>query len=165
MARDPSFAPPLSSLATPTLGPPGVAVYPSPGQGFALDEVGRVPITKYAVGFFVGPTATGNRAVTDVGFQPKMVEFSCTFGDDASVAHYGVGIMNDRGTQWTIAINASGTSASRKRSTAHCISLVSATTTFVISASFVSMDTEGYTLNFNTVIASPAYFVHWKAWG
>lgn len=91
MARDPSFAPPLSSLATPTLGPPGVAVYPSAGQGLSLNERGIVPasalgnreivMVKFESNVTVSATtaATGNQVVSsgalDYDGQPICVEF------------------------------------------------------------------------------------------
>lgn len=44
MPDDPSFAPPLSELATSNLAPPSVTLDPSAGQGFSLDERASVPI-------------------------------------------------------------------------------------------------------------------------
>lgn len=45
MADDPSFAPPLSELATSNLAPPSVTLDPAPAQGFSLDERASVPVT------------------------------------------------------------------------------------------------------------------------
>lgn len=126
---------------------------------------------KAKVGTFVAPAATGNLAVTGVGFKPKLVRFTVVpTASSGTNSLSNQGVMDGAGNQWSIA-NASrhGVSESDTSTpdTTKCIKSNSqsagAVFTTDLSAAYVSMDTDGFTVNFT--VASSSYTVLWEAIG
>jgi hypothetical protein len=125
------------------------------------------------VGSFTVPAATGNKATTGVGFQPKVVFF---WGNgqtsDAAVAgspslmapHWGIGISSTSRVAMFeaddgVTGNPTGTDATK------CIKrALGATPTVTFAADLVSLDSDGFTVNFTTANAT-AFVVNYLAWG
>lgn len=106
----------------------------------------------YAVGQFE-LTATGNKSITGIGFKPKMVEFFDLYGSGS--AYMGVGVMDDKGNQFTKAIGIRVGQSDPQESYAYGNScLVSMTisggASMVARAQYVSMDDDGFTINVTT---------------
>jgi hypothetical protein len=124
--------------------------------------------TFVAVGTFVSPASTGNFSVTSVGFQPKLVEFTVVTTAGSTSNHtYSQGVMTTSG-QWAFG-NASRSSVPSTRSgvpqTNRCIvfNSINAGGTFItdLDASYVSMNSDGFTINF--LVTSNVFTVLWKA--
>jgi len=110
-------------------------------------------------------TTTGNRAVTGVGFRPAFVltahggsGFTSTLPNTVGNGAVGLGAMDASGNQWANAVfvaDGSGTSdTQRGQQTDACIYAFSAALSVTKEASFVSMDSDGFTVNFSTANAS-----------
>jgi hypothetical protein len=117
------------------------------------------------VGNFLPPGFTGNHTVSGLGFRPIFVEFEVLHGDSTSFASMARGAMDKDGNQWAYAINApgSGSDAQRQFVTNRCMLRISGTATLQIRASFVSMNTNGFTVNFDNTSADGR--ILWKAIG
>jgi len=109
----------------------------------------------------ISPTSTGNQATTGVGFQPKAVMFFATYQTaegTAANAQMAVGAAVSSSSRAAIAVqgldNVSTTDSDRRSSNTKCITLIDNAETTLIEADFVSMDSDGFTLNFTTVQAS-----------
>ena len=122
-------------------------------------------------GTFQTPTSTGNFSVTGLPFQPAAVIFFSTFStsDGEMVSIYtGQGWMCSSGNQGCntqFCADNGDVAVSHGRSVAHavyCFSDYSGTAAYL--ASYVSMNSDGFTLNFTTVSAS-AYNVSYIAIG
>jgi len=108
-------------------------------------------------------TTTGTQAVTGVGFTPKLVIFN--YGQTGVIAGSpkGYGAAQSATNRW--AFSASGASgatmaannlASRIQDTTKCVSLLGngGPTTLLAAADLVSMDADGFTLNWTTATAT-----------
>lgn len=117
-------------------------------------------------GTFTQPNATtGNQAVTGVGFQPKVVIFlytPLTAAGTAAIGSQCVGWAVDsthRASLWG-GLNdnvAGGTNASRAYFTSRCLRIYTpagASPTLLATADFVSMDADGFTVNWTTCDAT-----------
>jgi len=126
------------------------------------------------VGSFTVPNATGNKATTGVGFQPKVVLFwgngqtaDAALGTGAAAAmaiYWGVGISSS--SRVTVGEADDGVTGNPTGSDAtKCLKRISgATPTVVFAADFVSQDADGFTVNFTTANAT-AYVVNFLALG
>jgi hypothetical protein len=94
------------------------------------------------------PAATGNLAVTGVGFRPRVVEFTSTFVDTLTLFH-GNGIAHADGTQWAAAAVLDGGGRRSVVTSARCILGYQSNGSAIYQASFVSMDDDGFTVNFD----------------
>ena len=132
---------------------------------------GSVTLAKLATdatpGFKIGTIAgatlgtTGNKAITGVGFTPRIVRFTVASAGSTSTATFGVGAMTT-GSQFYSASSADGSVGSRQTSTTACIGWLSAgSTTPSLLASYVSMDADGFTINVST--ASSTFAVYYEA--
>lgn len=106
------------------------------------------------------PAATGNKAVTGAGFSPALaIHAFCHQASapaaSAADAYAGIGVMNDAGEQWTVGVGAadavSPSNASRWQRTDSCIALPSPGEVETQRATYVSMDADGFTVNFPTI--------------
>lgn len=121
------------------------------------------------IGSFTGPTSTGNKAVTGVGFKPRLVEFNVIFtaSDDAR-AVVNLGAMDAAGNQFRT--NSYVTSSLQRSRSAQnqCLAAYQSpggTFTAILIAAFVSMDSDGFTVNFTTATAAGSDFtVNWIAY-
>ncbi|MDQ2999888.1 MAG: hypothetical protein M3Y08_01305 [Fibrobacterota bacterium] len=114
-----------------------------------------------AVGSFAQPAATGNQAITGLGFQPKVVLFYAqllTADGNASnaVINFGVGIsaslMQCMGITYTQSTNRNNI----KSSTTKCLSICNGDNfnTIIAQAVFVSHDADGFTINWDAADAT-----------
>jgi subtilisin-like proprotein convertase family protein len=113
------------------------------------------------------PTATGNFAVTGIGFQPTAVihihtgsGFTATPPASAVNSGFGLSVMDFGGTQWaTEMFSVNGTTGGdtqRAQATDAAIYTIDSGLNVTKKASLVSMDTDGFTLNFTTANANAA---------
>ena len=122
-----------------------------------------------ATGSFTVPSSTGNKSVTGLSFQPKYVIFYATFettdtndfGSSAS-AMYGIGISSTSQVALVYTGINSGTGDSYEN-TSDCILFYSYTTKDV-EAALVSLNSDGFTVNFTTANAT-AYVINYFAVG
>ena len=123
---------------------------------------GAVTPAKRSGGFYIGTIAgatlgtTGNKAITGIGFAPKLVKFYMlqTTGLNVNVI-YGLGSMTAAG-QFAIAATGDGSNRSRYSSTSNCMAgMSSGSATPFLLASRTSLDADGFTINVAT--ASSAF--------
>jgi hypothetical protein len=118
--------------------------------------LGGSDITNVKSGSFASATATGDQAVTGVGFVPDVVIFQIVnkTSDGAQNANmgYGIGCATGSGEEWALSIgstNGSGTMSNTHRfSSTKCI-VVHNSTTMDGLADFVSFDADGFTINWS----------------
>lgn len=118
------------------------------------------PGVQVAIGEFTCPGGTGNFSVTGVGFEPRYVEFE-SFRPDNSRIKYGIGIMDYTGNQHVIAFASSGATGETRNATNLCILSSDESGTIDIRAFYVSIDSNGFTVNFSS--ANTNYLIYWKA--
>ena len=112
----------------------------------------------YAVGQFSPETSTGNKAYTGLGFTPDFIIFHASLGADTTNANAGGGTMVGMAVSSTerAVVGQGGTSGVTTSDewgwseTAKCIHWRQAKTTVRLSADLVSMDADGFTLNWTT---------------
>jgi hypothetical protein len=120
------------------------------------------------VGTFTCATSTGNQAVTGLGFQPKMVLFywiASTQGlSYADGMYLAVGAASSSTARWVMSISNSDaltdSNCSRSFHSDRCLFQVDASEATLCSADFVSMDADGFTLNWtvaNSVVRDICY--------
>lgn len=113
------------------------------------------------VGSFACPASTGYKKVTGMGFKPRIVEFK--IGMEATT--YSItadGWMDYNGNQGATSTAGLATGAEYcERSITRCLHAVATDGSIYIYATFVSMDSDGFTINFGAV--NEAYTVNWKA--
>jgi hypothetical protein len=126
------------------------------------------------VGSFTVPAATGNLPVTGVGFQPKAVLFfgnhrssdaaTQSASQDTDMPYY-LGMATSSTARGVVDVqddySAAGTAAA---TSTQCIRNRNAAGTVQFAADFVSMDADGFTVNFATANAT-AYVVNYIALG
>jgi hypothetical protein len=125
------------------------------------------------VGSFTVPAATGNKAVTGVGFQPKAVLFwadrrsadgaSGSATSNADMLAF-IGAATDSTHRGAFSQGDDFTNTNCSAITTQCIRLNSVTGTAQYAADFVSMDADGFTVNFATANAT-AYVINFLALG
>lgn len=125
--------------------------------------LGGADITNVASGNYAMNTTTGNQAVTGVGFQPDVVILFATLqassGQSNNNNQYGFGAMDAAGNQWSAtqkSQNAVGTSnTNRAFANNACLILTqSAADNIAHSQAFVSMDSDGFTVNITTALGT-----------
>lgn len=120
-------------------------------------------------GYYIGTisaatfSTTGNKAITGVGFQPKLVKFQLLPSNSSSIGYSGGGSMTASSQFSWVHTYASG-SASRYSSKTSCITHVnSGASTVANQASYVSMDSDGFTINVGT--AATVFEVAYECYG
>lgn len=114
------------------------------------------------VGSFTSAAGTGNQSVTGVGFQPKVVIF---FGAGASAVDmtqvFGVAVSSSQ--RWVAAAYAddaaSPMDANRLFLSDACLATVTAAAAIDRRADFVSMDADGFTVNWSVASAATIYYL------
>jgi hypothetical protein len=125
------------------------------------------------VGSFTVPASTGNQSTTGVGFQPKVVFFwgngytadGDTAGPTSRVLaspYWGFGLSSSSRVAMTegddgVTANNTATDATK------CLKRISGSTT-IFAADLVSLDADGFTVNFTTANAS-AFVINYLALG
>jgi hypothetical protein len=123
------------------------------------------------VGTFAQPTSSGNQSVSGLGFQPKIVLFFGTQStSDASASDatvfFGVAVSSTdrRAITTSAADNVTSTQARYNNKNTACIVIATGTVTEAVVADLVSMNSDGFTLNFDTV-DSRARIINYLALG
>lgn len=119
------------------------------------------------VGSLTVPASTGNQAITGVGFQPKVVIFwgneQTANGSSLGAAQYvGVGISSTARVSGGGMSPNGGAQGARFHDNTHVFGYVNNVGATLRIADFVSMDSDGFTLNWNAANAS-AYRIHYVA--
>lgn len=115
-----------------------------------------------ASGFIAGSTlnTTGNKAVTGLGFTPKIVMFSCPYSGGSAYDGRGMMTSSDQWAKWTCvrAIATNNVAMFNNYLTTRCYgeSSLSAGGAEVstVQTSYVSMDADGFTINVNSTNAA-----------
>ena len=123
---------------------------------------GGTDITNVTTGSFAASASTGNQAVTGLGYKPDIVIFFITLqtaaGQSNNNSQYSMGVMHSSG-QWAIggkAQNAQATmNTARFFQNNRCIAVQATVSTALIwEASYVSMDSDGFTINIDVTDGS-----------
>lgn len=114
------------------------------------------------IGTFFAPASTGDYSVTDVGFTPKVVRFSTMPVNATNRTGLNMGAMSES-KQYVLATAGSTTTISRNRDTTACLGYTNVDGTWYVKASYVSMDADGFTINFSS--SNTEVLVTWEAWG
>ena len=127
-------------------------------HGSADDETA----IKVKIGSFTCPAATGNYTVTEVGFKPRVVEF--IVGKYSTTDnYYSIGWMDYNGNQRMIGGGTSGatTTLFKTNTGTGIITIPAPGDSYYVSATYVSMDSDGFTINFSNV--NTGFTISWKA--
>jgi hypothetical protein len=120
----------------------------------------------FKVGIIPGSTfgTTGNKSITGVGFKPRLVRFTALTPAEGTNANFNQGAMDETGSQYLQATaGQANDSFTRNSSTARCLGAIVGTgTSFILSASYVSMDSDGFTINVQNAVT--AYNVAYEAY-
>ncbi len=106
------------------------------------------------VGDFAVPGTTGNYSETGLGFQPRVVLFVTMLADSGTGGSIGVGAVDENGNEW-VAISATADTGDHHRETRTDVPvyMTNATGVVRVEGNYVSMDADGFTLDFTTVTA------------
>lgn len=126
--------------------------------------LGGADLTNAAIKQFTSPTSTGNQATTGVGFQPDLVIFGgLTNTATAPPATLGTALPLDMGWMTSAAqgdlswnYSSGGGVVNAYQRTASAFAGISGSTK-VREAAYVSLDSDGFTLNWSAVSASARY--------
>lgn len=139
-------------------------------DGFKIKTAEAAQIL-YKKGNFTAQTSTGNQQITGVGFQPKALIFYYTTqtatGNSSASSGHGMGFTTGSSNSYAVATYsvAAGTSdTARVSSESKAIIILSGVSTIGGAASLVSLDSNGFTLNWQTAAAA-AYIIHYIALG
>lgn len=123
----------------------------------------------FAVGTFASPASTGNYSVTSLAFTPKLVRFTTTLTSGSNTFLLVGGGAMTSSSQFAYAAGARGSlngRHTRTASTTACLALLSISAGDVASdallASYVSMNSNGFTINFSA--AGTGYTIEWEAY-
>lgn len=125
--------------------------------------IGGADITNVFSGSYTMAISTGNQSVTGVGFRPDVVFLFTTLATAASSANnnnqYSFGVMDSAGNQWAItqkSQNGAATSNTNRAfdTSANLILTQTAADNVAHSQSFVSMDSDGFTINITTALGT-----------
>jgi hypothetical protein len=127
--------------------------------------MGSSAVIHAKVGHFTSPSATGNLSVTGLGFRPKVIEFVGCKNDGMQTWFFLSSGFADDARNQNVSILAGNFSnlflGDCKLD--RCIYLVNTARNIQVMATLVSMDEDGFTLNFTAV--NPAFVIRWKAIG
>jgi hypothetical protein len=143
----------LADLTGPT-GPDG------PSGPAGLDAMNHVQI-----GCFTCPGVAGNYSVTGLGFQPKSVKFWVSKGPGVQT-HFCCcqGMMDALGNQNSMTWAGVWSNIFKGDSRIDlCIYTINSSGNSQVTGAFVSMDADGFTVNFTVV--NNAFIVRWEAIG
>lgn len=117
------------------------------------------------IGWFTCPGALGNYSVIGLGFKPKIVKFWVSKGPGVQT-HFCCcqGMMDAYGNQ--NAMTWAGVWSNTFKGDARvdkCMYTINSSGNSQVTASFVSMDDDGFTVNFE--VANAAFIIRWEAIG
>lgn len=106
-------------------------------------------IIQYKVGTFTSSASTGNQSVTGLGFRPRLIILGMGAGAVDSLIHgWGAATASDSVSMWGARTDDTNTGAQGTSST-RVILWTNTAGTVVANATLVSMDTDGFTLNWS----------------
>ena len=138
-------------------------------EAVGTDELGGGAATpdKRSGGFKAGLIAaatfgsTGNKSITGVGFQPKLVKFFLSPEASSSVMRVSEGLMTESFSRST-AVGASSSSASTNRSASAFFWINPGSSGSVMRFNYESMDADGFTID--VVVADSSFGVYYEAY-
>ena len=114
------------------------------------------------VGSFTCPAAGGNYSVIGLKFKPRYVDFFISYqAGHATACYLGVGWMDYNGNQGAASISSLDDTQVTEEAANFCIRMRNYLAVDDVRTAFVSMDSDGFTINFG--VTHIAYRVHWKA--
>lgn len=114
------------------------------------------------VGWFLCPDTIGIYQVTGIGFKPKRVAFYVSLAPGTQKYFYcSMGLMDEFGNQNSMTW--AGKKRSRGDSSVNRVIYTTNEKKIVIEASYVSMDDDGFTVDF--LIVDPLFIIRWDAIG
>ena len=116
---------------------------------------------KVMVGRFQCPAGAGNHSVTGVGFKPRLVKFFWARASTARIRS-GMGHMDYNGNEGSICWASENDTQVNALASNRCIYQRNQADVFVLGATYVSMDSDGYTINIDT--ADSNFFIYWEAY-
>lgn len=128
-------------------------------HGISADEDTAI---KVKIGSFTCPGSTGNYSVTGVGFKPRYVEFMVGKYSTTD-CYYSIGWMDYNGNQRMIggAIAGAATTLFKTNTGTGVITIPTPGDSYYVGATYVSMNNDGFTINFATV--NTGFTISWKA--
>ena len=114
-------------------------------------------------GFFVCPSVTGNYSITGLGFKPRVIEFIGHKNDGMQtwfMQSSGFADINGNQNVSFFCGNYSNTFRGDAKQD-RCIYLFNASGAIQVMATLVSIDTDGFTLNFTNV--NTLFAIRWMA--
>lgn len=115
---------------------------------------------KVKIGSFTCPAATGNYSVTGIPFKPRCIEFFVG-RDESDTIYECFGRIDYTGNQHVLS---SGSKDDRQRSmveTNKCLFVIDGLGDALLSATYISMNDDGCTINF--AIVDTSFTILWKA--
>ena len=117
------------------------------------------------VGYFSSPASTGNYSITGLGFKPKVIEFIGHKNDGFQTWFFhSQGFADDAGNQNVSTLTGNYSNLFRGDCKFDgCVYLINTAGAIQVMATLVSMDNDGFTLNFTNV--NPIFAIRYKAIG
>ena len=140
--------------------PPAGSITPSMRSGGM--KVGTIPKETFS--------STGAKTVSGLGFKPKLVKFTLIPDPPGATLHTGSGAMDEFGNQWAVSQSYSPTATPQgtiaARSSSRCIIRNSGSSVGAVSlsAEFVSMNPDGFTINVIDASAGSIQGFAWEAY-
>ena len=117
------------------------------------------------IGSFTCPAGTGNYSITGVGFQPRYFDFTVSQTNSSDYITFGVGSMDYNGNQHAATIRRKALDGAidvrNMIVTNRCLLAVDKDASYLVSASFISMNSDGGTINFLDI--NTDFTILWKA--
>jgi hypothetical protein len=117
------------------------------------------------VGYFISPGVLGNYSVTGLGFKPATIKF-CVSLNIGNVNNWRTcfGMIDLNGNQNVgFILGGGGNKFLGDNKVDRCIYIVNEIGVIVVQATYVSMDNDGFTLNFSAINTN--YTIRWMAIG
>lgn len=110
--------------------------------------------SKMKIGSFTTAAATGDQAVTGVGFTPRIVIFYMTVTTGGTQSFWTLGVIDSAGNQWVNMLTQSTLAAAQTVNSTACLGLHG-----ISSAAFKSVESDGYTVTWATANAQTCHFI------
>lgn len=136
-------------------------------NGTGWDPIGPFA-TKVGMGAFYAPAVTGNQSIVGLGFKPKIVKFSYAriILSNLSAAQMGLGAITSAFQYSYLSRSNESNDATYIFNEATCIHMDSPSTNVTEHmATFVSLDADGFTINWASVNGTNTLRVVYEAWG
>lgn len=119
-----------------------------------IERVSDPNYRQIKVGTFASSTSTGNQSVTGVGFRPRLVRLYYGIGSAAQFQFsFGSTTANNQ-IAWGAQSNDLDSGGYSVVSTTSCLVYTNGAGTTIAQAVFVSMDSDGFTINWTTADSS-----------